>query len=159
MNLSKKNKFIIASFAFITIFLASGIMNGQKTGNKEVVKISNFFEHDNYTLAKKFFLNQLNSPYENINYVIKKNDTLEKILRKLKIENKKINTIIEIIKKVTNPNTLIKGNEINIILQKTSIERNQLQNESKLSDLTLVEYIKTSIEILMNMKKDEFINH
>ena len=39
---------------------------------------------------------------------------------------------------------------------KLSNERVRLHNEQKICNLTLLEYIKTSIEILMNMKSEEF---
>ena len=40
---------------------------------------------------------------------------------------------------------------------KLADERVRLHNETKICNLTLVDYIKTSIEILMNMKSEEFI--
>ena len=40
---------------------------------------------------------------------------------------------------------------------KLADERVRLHNEQKICNLTLVDYIKTSIEILMNMKSEEFI--
>ena len=40
---------------------------------------------------------------------------------------------------------------------KLADERVRLHNEHKICNLTLVDYIKTSIEILMNMKSEEFI--
>ena len=47
----------------------------------------------NFQILTNFLISKLNSPYEEINYVIKNNDTVEKILKKFKINNEDIQII------------------------------------------------------------------
>ena len=53
-----------------------------------------------------------------MNYEIKNGDTIQKILKKLKVQNNEIQTVINQYKKYGNPNQLLVGNIINIIIEK-----------------------------------------
>ena len=75
--------------------------------NKELVSI------------KKFFLSKINSPFLNVNYEIKKGDSIQKILQKFKVPNNQIQRVISQYKKYSNPNTLLTGNKIEIIIEKS----------------------------------------
>jgi len=57
-------------------------------------------------------------PFINLNYEIKNGDTIQKILKKLKVQNNEIQTVINQYKKYGNPNQLLVGNIINIIIEK-----------------------------------------
>ena len=63
-------------------------------------------------------LNQINSPFTNINYEIKKGDTILKILKKYEVKSNEIETIINQYKKFGNSNQLLIGNIIDIIIEK-----------------------------------------
>ena len=41
----------------------------------------------NFRNFTNFLISKINSPYEEINYVIENNDTVEKILKKFKVRN------------------------------------------------------------------------
>ena len=73
---------------------------------------------------KKFLLYQIKSPFINLNYVINKGDTIQKILKKHKVKNNEIQTVIKQYKKYGNPNQLLVGNKIDIIIQKKKDEKN-----------------------------------
>ena len=72
-------------------FISSSLINKKnvKDSNnfKEVVRTNEFSNFINYISSK------INSPYEEINYIIKNNDTVEKILKKFKIKDDDINKI------------------------------------------------------------------
>ena len=79
-------------------------------------------------LIKEFFLRKINSPFINLDYEIKKGDSIQKILQKLKVKNSEIQTVINQYKKYGNPNQLLTGNRIEIIAQKSRLAK-------RLSDL------------------------
>ena len=54
-----------------------------------------------------------------MNYEIKRGDTIRKILKKFKVQNNEIQNIINQYKKYGNPNQLLAGNEIDIIIEKS----------------------------------------
>jgi murein DD-endopeptidase MepM/ murein hydrolase activator NlpD len=59
-----------------------------------------FLESEEFDNVKDFFFENISSPYKEFNHVVENNDTLEKILKKYKINNAEINNLInEIIKK------------------------------------------------------------
>ena len=60
---------------------------------KEITKNREFSNLTNFLISK------INSPYEEIGYVIKNNDTIEKILKKYKIRNEDIRDISVQLKK------------------------------------------------------------
>ena len=72
---------------------------------------------EDITLIKEFFLQKIKSPFINIDYEIKSGDSIQKILKKLKIQNKEIQSIITQYKKYGSANRLLAGNKINIIIE------------------------------------------
>ena len=64
------------------------IKNEKKAHNfKEITGTSDFSNLTN------FFISKINSPYQEVNYIIKNNDTVEKILKKFKVNNQEIKKI------------------------------------------------------------------
>ena len=114
-----KSKYLILSAIFITSVLLLTVVykSDEKIIKKSAItSISN--ENSDLKTFKDFLLNQINSPFTNLNYEIKKGDTIQKILKKLKVQNIDIqNTIIQY-KKYGNPNKLLVGNKIDIITEK-----------------------------------------
>ena len=90
--------------------------------DQKVVKKSNAIEisYDNqdFQTLKKYLLDQIRSPYINLNYEIKKGDSVQKILNKYKLNTSEIQTVINQYKKYANPNQLLIGNKIDIIFEK-----------------------------------------
>ena len=74
-------------------------------------------EKNEFSNLTNFFISKINSPYQEINYVIKNNDTVEKILRKFKIKEADIKNISVKLKesKLTN---IYSGRKLNLIIKK-----------------------------------------
>mgnify|MGYP001370933679 CR=1 FL=1 len=113
-----KNKFYLLSGIIVSFFLLLAVVF--KTDEKIVKKTDSFNNTDKAAelkIFKKFLLDQIKSPFTNINYEIKKGDTIQKILKKHKVEGAEIQRIISQYKKYSNPNRLIAGNKIDIIIK------------------------------------------
>ena len=106
-------------------FISSSLINKKnvKDSNnfKEVVRTNEFSNFISYISSK------INSPYEEINYIIQNNDTVEKILKKFKIKDDDINKISVQLKqkKLTN---IYSGRKLNLIIKKFENEANSLVN-------------------------------
>jgi len=114
-----KSKYLILSGIFVTLILLLTVVyksDERIIKKSESIKIS--YESPDLKTFKKFLLNQINSPFTNLNYEIKNGDTIQKILKKLKVQNNEIQTVINQYKKYGNPNQLLVGNIINIIIEK-----------------------------------------
>ena len=83
-----KSKYLILSAIFITSVLLLTVVykSDEKIIKKSAItSISN--ENSDLKTFKDFLLNQINSPFTNLNYEIKKGDTIQKILKNLKVQN------------------------------------------------------------------------
>ena len=88
--------------------------------NDEIIKNGGAnvsFQHQDLTSIKNFLLKKIRSPFININYEIKNGDSIQKILKKFKIENNEIQNTINQYKKYSNPNQLFTNNKIDIVLE------------------------------------------
>ena len=114
-----KSKYLILSGIFITLLLLLTVVyKSDERIIKKSESIGISYESPDLKTFKKFLLNQINSPFTNLNYEIKNGDTIQKILKKLKVQNNEIQTVINQYKKYGNPNQLLVGNIINIIIEK-----------------------------------------
>ena len=112
------NIFILITFLIFfsaLFFISSNLIkkkNNEKSNNfKEISKNAEFSNLTNY------FISKINSPYEEISYIIKNNDTVERILKQYKIRNKDIGKISVQLKnkKLTN---IYSGRKLSLILKK-----------------------------------------
>jgi len=126
--------------------------------DKKIVKKSDSFktlaEVPDIETFKKFVLNQIKSPFSNINHEIKKGDTIQKILKKYKVSNNEIGKIINQYKKYAKSKQLIAGNMVNIILEKNiKTEQNSLLKFSiPITKSTTVEIFKNSENQIVSKK-------
>ena len=115
-----KTKYILLS-GFIIIFLL--LLTVVYKSDEKITKISennkNLYDVSDLKTFKQFILDQIKSPFTNIDYEIKKGDTIQKILQQYKIQNNEIQTVINQYKKYGNPNRLLVGNKIDIIVENT----------------------------------------
>ena len=119
----EKTKYFIL-FTFIITFsllLTVVFKNDEEIKNKRINVSS---QHKNLTSIKEFLLTLINSPFMNINYEIKNGDSIQKILKKFKVKNTEIQTVISQYKKYSNPNQLLTGNKIEIIIEENLSEKN-----------------------------------
>ena len=115
-----KSKYLIFSGIFITsILLLTVVYKSDEKIIKKSMTIGISYENPDLKTFKEFLLNQIKSPFTNFNYEIKRGDTIQKILKKFKVQNNEIQNIINQYKKYGNPNQLLAGNEIDIIIEKS----------------------------------------
>ena len=95
--------FILIAFLifFSTIFfISSNLINKINKENKN--NLEEITKSDGFLNLSHFLIKMMNSPYEEISYVIKKNDTVEKILKEFNIRNSDIRDISIQLKKKKN---------------------------------------------------------
>ena len=148
LQIQKLNLLILISFLvfFSTVFFVSSNLINKKNKEslnnfEEITKTNEFSNLTNYLISK------INSPYEEVGYIIEKNDTVEKILKKFKVRNEDINKISIQLKqkKLTN---IFSGKKLSLILKK-------LDNESK----TIINFkypINNTTSIVITKFKDNF---
>ncbi len=119
-NWSEFKYFIISTLfiAFLVLLTVVYKSDSQFIRKSESYNVSN--EISDLKTFKKFLLSQIKSPFINVNYEIKKGDTIQKILKKYQLENSEIQIIITQYKKYANPNKLLAGNNIDVIFEKNS---------------------------------------
>ncbi len=127
-------------FSFIFFFSSNLIdhKNNEDTKNlKEITKNSEFSNLTNFLISK------INSPYEEMNYVIKNNDTVEKILKEYKIRSEDIREISVQLKNKKLAN-IYSGRKLYIILKKLEDGTNTIVNlKYPISNTTSVEIRKS----------------
>ena len=102
---------VFTVFFFITFNLINK-KNLENTSNlQEVIKTKEFSNFTNFLSSK------IKSPYQDINYVIEKNDTVEKILRKFKVRDIDIKNISVKLKEKKLRN-IYSGKKLNLIIKK-----------------------------------------
>ena len=117
LNRNKEKTIYFILFAFlITILLLVSVVYKNDEGIKKI-ETNILFHNQELILVKQFFLNRLKSPFTNINYEIKSGESIQKILQKLKIKNNEIQLVINHFKKYGNPNQLLAGNRIDIVVK------------------------------------------
>ena len=118
LKVQKFNPIFFISFliAFSCLFfISSNLINKKNKENfnnlNEIAKSSEFLNF------KDFLVSKINSPYEEINYVIKNNDTVEKILKKFKVKNDDIANIAVQLRK-SKLNNIYSGRKLSLIIKK-----------------------------------------
>ena len=132
---------IVTTFVVLFIFLVSVDYKNNQTAEKTETS-SLALDKEELNAIKEFLVKKIKSPFFNINYEIKKGDTIQNILKKFKVPNKQIQNVISEFKKYGNPNNLWKGNKIDIVIEKN------LSNESNsISKFSVPITKSTTIEI------------
>ena len=146
----KKNRdatryFILSGFIIILLLLLTVVYKSDEKIIKKSESNKNSYEVSDLKTLKKFILDQIKSPFTNIDYEIKRGDTIQKILRQYKIQNNEIQTIIKQYKKYGNPNQLLVGNKIDI-----TIEKNLHAKKNSVLKFSVPITKSTTIEITKN---------
>jgi len=114
----EKLKYLSAVIIIISMVL---LVSVAYKSNDQIVKKSEIYASidnvDDLKTFKEFFFKQIKSPFTNLNYEIQKGDSIQKILKKLKVEDREINNVINQYKKYSNPSKLLTGNKIDIIVK------------------------------------------
>ena len=114
----KFNPSILISFLIVfsvLFFVTSNLI--QKNNSRDANKLKEITENKEFTNLTNFLLSKINSPYEEVVYVIKNNDTIEKILKEFKIKNDDIKEISVQLKNKKLAN-IYSGKRLNLIIKK-----------------------------------------
>ena len=143
------NPITLISIIFIfsgLFFVSSNLIDKKNKENSDNLK--EITENNEFSNLANFFISKINSPYEEVEYVIKNNDTVEKILKKYEIRDEDIKKISLKLKKKKLAN-IYSGRKLLIVLKK-------LEDGSK----TIVNFLypinnTTSVEV--RKSQDNFI--
>ena len=124
---TNKNVVFLTSIILFTVvfFIIFNFINERNIENKNnLTSVKNSKEFSNLT---NFLISKISSPYEEIKYTIKNNDTIEKILKKNNINFEDISNISTKLKlkKLSN---IYSGRELTLILKKQSQGSNTVVN-------------------------------
>ena len=104
---------IIVFFSSIFFILSNSINTKNEEKSENLKNISDSSEILKLT---NFFISKINSPYKEVKYLIKNNDTVEKILKKFEVRNSDINKISTNLKR-KKLSSIYSGRELNLILK------------------------------------------
>ena len=125
--LDYKPLLLISFFTLFSIIYFS-IENVLKKKNELSEKnLKNIAKSEDFSNLKNYFFSKINSPYEEIKYSIKNNDSIEKILKSYSIKSDDINSISVKLKnqKLTN---IYSGRELTLIYKKMGDGSNTVVN-------------------------------
>jgi len=136
---------VFFSILFFTITNLINQKNKQNKNNlKEVVESNEFSNLTNY------FASKINSPYEEIKYVIKNNDSIEKILKNYNIKNEDIKEISIKLKEKKLSN-IYSGRKLSLIYKKLENNSNTVVNlVYPVSNTSSIEIRKTQDNFIVN---------
>ena len=128
LKTQKFNPFILISFLIVfssLFFTTLGII--QKKNNENALNLKEIAKTSEFTNLTNFLISKINSPYKEISYVIKNNDTVEKILKQYEIRNYDIREISIQLKKKKLAN-IYAGRKLSLILKKLEDGTNTIVN-------------------------------
>ena len=96
-------------------FISLNLINNKNIENEKNLK--EITQTNEFSNLSNFFISKIISPYQEISYVIQKNDTVEKILRKFKINENDIKIISSKLKQKKLVN-IYSGRKLNLIIKK-----------------------------------------
>jgi len=136
----------IATIFSVIFFISSNLISKKNQENKknfkEIAKTNDFYN------LRNFFVSKITSPYEEVNYQIQVNDTLEKILKRYKVKNEDINNISTKLKN-KNLSNIYSGKKLSLIIKKLEDGSNTVVN--------LVYPINNSTSINISKFQDSFL--
>ena len=110
---------VFSSIFFLSLNIITSKNERNENNLKEITKTSEFSQ------LTDFLISRLNSPYEEISYVIKNNDTVEKILKKYNIKDSDIRDITIKLKEKKLAN-IYAGRKLSLIIKKLGNDTNTL---------------------------------
>ena len=125
LNLNITILFFFIIFFFFLYFISSNLVSKKNINNQEnlstIAKSNEFLRLSNFLIAK------INSPYKDIKYTIKKNDSVEKILNQFNIRDEEVKEISLKLKEKKLTNIYI-GRELKLIYKKLENQTNSVVN-------------------------------
>ena len=147
----KFNPFFIITFIIIFsgfFFITSNLINKKNKDNEknlnEITKSSEFSNFSNFLISK------INSPYKEINYIIKNNDSIEKILKNFNVRGEDVKNISIKLKQKKLVN-IYTGRKLNLIIKKLADGSNTIVNlVYPLNNTTSIEIRKSQNNFVIN---------
>ena len=140
---------IFSLIFFISLSFFIGANYFEKKNQEYEANIKTISKSSGFSNLTNFFISKINSPYSEIRYLIKKNDSIEKILKKLGVENNDIKSISANLKR-KNLSNIYSGRELIIVLKKNDSESNSVINLLfPISNTNSVEVRKTENEFII----------
>jgi len=124
----EKSKFITLFgiiIGLLILTIAAYKNDANKTGSNKSLN-NTLTQKSDFINFKKFLLNQIKSPFKNITYEIVQGDNIKKILKKYKIKNNEIDTVVNEYKKFGKSNQITVGKKIDIIIEKGTKGHNSI---------------------------------
>ncbi len=118
IQIKNSNPITLISIIFIfsgLFFVSSNLIDKKNKENLDNLK--EITENNEFSNLANFFISKINSPYEEVEYVIKNNDTVEKILKKYEIRDEDIKKISLKLKEKKLAN-IYSGRKLSIVLKK-----------------------------------------
>jgi len=142
---------IVILFSFIVFFSLLYLISlnlVSKKNLKNQKNLSDISKSSEFSQISNFLITKINSPYKDIKYTIKKNDSVEKILNQFNIRNEEVKEISLKLKqkKLTN---IYSGRELKLIYKK-------LENQTN-SVVSLLFPINNTSSIEVRKSKNKFI--
>ena len=134
---------VFFSILFFTIFNLISEKNKKNEHNLKLISKSNEFSN-----LTNFFISKINSPYEEVEYLIKNNDSVEKILKKFEIKNQDIKNISKKLKEKKLSN-IYSGRKLSLVLKKLEDNSNTV--------VSLVFPISNTNSVEIKKSKDNFV--
>ena len=152
--------FSLIFFISLTFFISANYY--EKKNQEYEANIKTITKSSGFSNLTNFFISKINSPYSEIRYVIKNNDSIEKILKKLGVENNDIKSISANLKR-KNLSNIYSGRELIIVLKKNDSESNSVINLLfPISNTNSVEVRRTENEFtirenILQLNKNEVV--
>ena len=127
---------------FSTLNFKNKINNTNKNNLTEITNSNEFSNLTNY------FISKINSPYEEVSYIIKNNDTIERILKKYNITGNDIKNISTKLKE-KNLSNIYSGRKLSLIYKKLDNKSNTIVN--------LIYPINNTTSIEIRKNQDKFL--
>ena len=133
-------------FFYFLYFISLNLISKKNLNNQE--NLSDISKSSEFSQISNFLVAKINSPYKDIKYTIKKNDSVEKILNQFNIRDEEVKEISLKLKqkKLTN---IYSGRELKLIYKK-------LENQTN-SVVSLLFPINNTISIEVRKSKNKFI--
>jgi murein DD-endopeptidase MepM/ murein hydrolase activator NlpD len=128
LQAQKFNPLILLSFLMVSsliFFFSSNLI--QDKNNVDAKNLKEITKNNEFSNLTNFLISKINSPYEEIDYVIKNNDTVEKILKQYKIRSEDIREISIQLKQKKLAN-IYSGRKLYLILKKLKDGSNTIVN-------------------------------
>ena len=122
------NFFFYFSLIIITVtlyILISDQINKQKLSKQ--INFNNLIKTSEFTNIKGYFSNKVKNPYNEHEYIIKNNDSIERILNNFNIKNEEINFITKELKR-KKLNKIYIGKKIALVIKEIKDEKNSIIN-------------------------------